>query len=931
MRLMSGFKRLLRLPNADVRRDVEDELQSHIEMKVRDLVEAGLDPDAAQVEARHRFGNLRSIRRRCNGIQSEHVRNTARGEVMDALWQDLRIGTRLLRKNPGFTAAAVLTLAIGIGATTAVFSVVDAVLLRPLPYDEPHQLVELHQIDPTRPELFFGVHPATFLDWRERNRVFTGVAAVNALGSGANLTGGAEPLHIKTFRVSANFFDILGVEAAHGRTFRPYDESPGAPGVAMMSYGLWQRAFGGDLNLIGGTIRLNDTPYTLVGVTPRDLSFAHRLLGSGPDVWLSQPLGPNAATDRRSFSLMAVARLRPEVTLQQAQVEMRAIAAALGTEYPRTAGASVAVENFQDELVKKVRLSLLALMGAVVFVLLIACVNVANLLLAHATVRQREMALRAALGANRSRLARQVLTESLLLTSLGGAGALLLTRGIIGVLTVVASAEQLGPNSIPLLSRVQMDGGVLAVALLTCLVTTIVCGLVPTVRTSQVDPGPALQFGGRLAEQRQRFPGRQLLMAGQVALALILLIGAGLLTTAASRLKDIPLGFNPENIETMRVNLSQAKYVVESRAPNGRGTVFSIRPERARLVRDFVGRLEALPSVDAAGAVNVLPLTIRSGGRVHVVGTEPVGAREVDGVLVNGSATMQEASPDYFRTMEIPLLYGREFSWSDDETAPGVAIVDQGFVEEFQLEGNAVGTQLLVRDGSTWRPIEIVGVVGRVLQVPYGGSLFDQGFLGFPTMYFSYQQTPGYNRSQVGARMPIEFVVRHNGDRRAMTTAMREIFPRYDPEAPIVSVESMKDYVARALANRRFYTLLMGSFSAISLVLALVGVYGIMTFQVSQRVHEVGVRMALGARAGEVVRMIVSEGSRVAVLGTLVGIAGAMAATRLLSAWLYEVSPTELFVFLSLAIVMVVVTVLACLIPARWAARADPMEALRAE
>ena len=870
-----------------------------------------------------------------------------RQHYLDTLLMDLKFALRGLVRNPGFAVVAILTLALGIGASVAVFSVLEAVLLRQLPYPEPERVVQV------RLRAFDGseatISPGIFIRFQERNQVFAAMAAIERYPVGyTNLTGGDSPLRIEAPRVSANFFDVLGVDAAMGRTFLPEDDLPDATAVAVLSYGLWQRAFGGDPDIVGRTIRLDETPHTVVGVTPFEFTYPMPD-GGTPDLWLAQPLPPDAR-NARSLTLWAVARIRPEVTVEGARAELDAIVEGLIEEYPYLADprsgrrVGVVVEQYHRHLVQGVRVSLLMLAGGVGFVLLIAWVNVVNLLLARFNSREREIALRSAIGASRSRVARQLMTESLVLSVLGGAAGLFLARWMVTLFVALAPTPGGGrmgltANAIPLLSRAEIGGWALAMTAVTCLVTAVACGIGPAIRAARTDPATGLRSGRQRGGDGRRAVGGQMLVAVEIALAMILLIGAGLLLTALARLSEIPLGFDPANVQVMRAELTRERYAsLEEGVRGTRSARWKLRPEQGSLVTDVVGRLAALPGVDVAGAVNILPfqgaVSSNYGAALHFEWLDRSTERQriFAGIPQHGRGFVATVTPDYFRAMGIPMLRGRGFSRSDDESAPRVAIVNQSLIDFFQLGENPVGKRLMVLDGTEWRSTEIVGVVGSVLQFGFYQMTLERGALGWSLVYLPYSQpATRYGRFQVDFHTTTNFVARHGGDGQAAGTAMREIFRRADPDTPIAFVDGMEAYVAENMMDRRFYMLLIGILAAVSLVLALIGVYGVMAFQVGQRVHEIGIRMALGARATGVVRMIVGEGSRVAVLGALMGVAGAMAATRLLSNWLYGVSPTDPVVFIGLAGVMVGAAVIACLVPARRAARVDPMASLRAE
>jgi predicted permease len=875
-----------------------------------------------------------------------------RGNFIGGLLPDLRFVLRGLRRNLGFAAVVIMTLAIGIGITTSVFAVIDAVLLRPLPYEAPGRLVSLRQQLPGVPEVRYGLSPANLRDVRQLNRVFTGVAAIGRPfpNDRANLTGGDDPVQVGLLRASAELFEILGVDAVVGRTFRPEDDEPGAPAVAIVSYGLWQRAFGGDPEVIGTAIRLDDEPHVLIGVTPRDFLFAYPNIGGAPDVWLPRPIAENAWNNRSNASFGAIARLLPGSTLEQARSDVANISAALAEQYPeefvvsadwsptgRDEVMTVPVESFQDEVTQSTRLLLLSLLGGGAVVLLVACVNVAGLLLARAVAREPEMLLRAAIGAGRARLGGQVLAESAVLAAFGGIAGLVLAHWLTDVIVAAAPSMSFYNASLPLLSRIEMNAGVMRMWLATCVVAALCCGLLPSLRAARIAPHVGLRGAhGSRSRRPGTTGGGRLLAAAQVALTIMVLIAAGLLTTTLNHLRAIPLGFEPAHSQVMRAKLSRSRFTQQVPGASERGVWFSMRSERARLVRDVVQRLESRPEIEAAGAVDILPLSFVYSGPVHLEGVEPIpddvgNVGELDGLPITGQALMQEATPGAFRALGIPLLRGRTFSWADDAAAVPVAVVNRRFEQQFGIDGATVGRRALIRSGGAWRPVEIIGVVDDVLNERYAGRWFNEGYRGYATVYVHYARPPVYGLNYVDTHLQLNFVARHRGEASIVAAAMAEIFRELAPETPIATIESLHGYAATPLADRRFFSWIMGSLALVSLLLALIGVYGVMAFDVGRRVHEVGVRMALGAEAASVVRMIAGEGFRIALLGALLGLLGALATTRLLESWLYEVSPTDPFVFTALPIAMVAVALVACWIPARRAARVDPIESLRAE
>ena len=934
----------------ELEQQIDEELKAHIEMLVEEYLAEGMSPEAADAHARRRFGDYKRIRTEGLRVRRGNERRQRRWDLLADFVTDVRISLRGLRRDPTFATVAIGTLALGIGASAAVFSVLEAVFVRPLPFDEPDRLVHIAAFIPG-PQVGQGglndIPPAILVDLQERNRVFTDIAAARRDPvSEVNLSGGLEAVRVPANWVSASFFDVLGVSAAIGRTLSPEDDLPAALRVTVLSHGLWVRAFGSDPRIVGRVVRLNDELHTVVGVMPSDFAFFGEDGGS-PALWMLGAVTPETRNDRLALTLDVIARLRPGVSLERAQAEMDGIALALADEFPESnrrpeTGEIVGIRLFplHGNFVQPVRSSLLVLSGAVAFVLLIAWVNVANLLLARTGSRRRELAVRTAIGAGRWRVGRQLLTETLVLSAFGGLAGLILARWLIAVFVAAVpppggGVMGLSSGAIPLLQRAELNGWVIAITLLTCLVTAAVCGLAPAIQAARSDVHAGLKTGRH--GNRRHGAGSKLLVAVEVSLSLVLLIGVGLLVSTMQRIAEIPVGFETEGAHVMRAQLTRERYATLERGDRGTSSArWSLRPEHTTLVNDAVDRLAAFPGVEAVGAVNILPIqgAIRGdyGGLIHFDGEDReamFGVRQ--GLLAHGYSFFASVTPGYFRAMGVPLLQGRAFTRADDRSAPAVAIVNKQFVDFYDFE-DPVGKRLEVRDGTTWRSVEIVGVVGSVLQFGYYQMYLADDLFTFTVVYLPHAQpAETYGRFQINFHMTANIVARHDGDGVALGAAMHEVLRQADPETPVAFTESMESYLAENLVDRRFQMLLIGILATVSLMLALVGVYGVMAFQVGQRLHEIGVRMALGARADGVVGMIVGEGARVAVLGSLTGIAGAMAATRLLSPWLFGVTPTDPLIFASLATLMVGVAALACWIPARRAARVDPIETLKAE
>ncbi|HKQ53230.1 MAG TPA: ABC transporter permease [Pyrinomonadaceae bacterium] len=810
---------------------------------------------------------------------------------MRSVFQDLRYGTRTLLKRPGFTFVAVLTLALGIGANTAIFSIVNTVMLRPLPYQSPEQLVRVGGANYGKGRQLTSFSPQDFYDWRDQNTVFEALAACDKWS--LNLTGDGEPERIEAYAVSAGFFNILRAQPQLGRTFLPREDTLGNEYVAVLSNRLWQRRFNSDPGIVGRQVTLSGEKFTVIGVMPSTFKFPP-LARAGlvePELWV--PFAPELSDWPRSSRSVdgAIARLKAGVTLDQAETELKAIAGRLEQQYPETnSSQSVSVVSLHESIVGSTRTSLLVFLVAVGFVLLIACANVANLLLARAATRRKEIAIRTALGAGRSRIIRQLLTESVLLSLAGGALGLLLSLWATDFLVNLAS------DAIRYVGEVQMDARVLAFTLLASLLTGIIFGLMPALQVSNPDLNETLKEGGRGSGQgagRQRV--RSLLIISEVALSLVLLVGAGLLVKSFLRLQEVSPGFSPENLLTMYVSLPGTKY-----------------PEDEQHVTFFNRVLEgvrALPGVESASVVSVLPISEnydRFGIEIESRPPVPLGeAPEADRYRI---------SPDYFRTMNIPLQAGRAFSERDRADAPPVVIINETMARRYWPDGSAVGKRLKgVAAGYPW--LEVVGVVGDVKQ--YGLDTANT-----LQMYLPQAQSPTQHMT---------LVVRTGGNPNSYFTTVREKVWEVDKEQPVYNIRTMEQLLSTSVAQRRFNMLLLAIFAGVALVLAAVGLYGVMSYAVTQRTHEIGIRMALGARAGDVLKMVIGQGMLLALIGVGVGLAVALAVTRVMATLLYGVSTTDPAVFVGIPLLLSAVAFAACYIPARRATKVDPMVALRYE
>ena len=811
---------------------------------------------------------------------------------MRTMLQDMRYGLRVLMKRPGFTVVAVLALALGIGANTAIFSVVNAVLLRPLSFKEPERLVAVWETnDQLSAEMRNRneVAPGNFLDWRAQNQVFEQIAALTY--TSANLSGTGEPERIQSQAVTANFFQTLGVQPLMGRAFLPEEESLSSQRVVVISHELWQRRFGADPALLGKTLTLNGNQTIVVGIMPPafQLQFPTSMK---VEMWMPLRIDP-ANAGRKAHYLYSLARLKPGVSITQAQAAMRGIAARLQEQYPETnAERSTNVVSLHRQLVGNVQPYLYLLFGAVGFVLLIACANVANLLLARVSARHKEVAIRIALGASRLRLIRQLLTESIMLAALGGLLGLLLAYW--GVDLLIA----LSPADVPRLGEIGLHGPVFAWTLLVSLLTGVLFGLAPALQASKPDINEALkESGGRSPGGLGRSRLRNLLVVSEVALALVLLVGAGLMIRSFMSLQRTSPGFEPKNLLTMNISLPRVKYK---------------EPQQANVFfEQLFQRINAVPGVEATGGIDPLPLS---------------DSNETTGVLIEGQPAQAPAerpevgsrnvTPGYFQTMRIPVLKGRAFAEQDREDAPPVVIINDVLARRFWPGGDAVGKRLGFEDDEgkqEWR--EVVGIVGNVKHERLDAE-------AKPEVFVPYRQAP---------RNFMTLVVRTSSDPASMIAAIREQVLAIDKDQPVFDIKTMEERLSKAVAQSRFIMLLLAVFSALALALSAIGIYGVMAYTVSQRTHEIGIRMALGAQSRDVLRMVVRQGMTLAMTGVVIGLVAAFALTRVMTSLLYGVTATDPWTFSVVALVLSAVALLAIIIPARRATRIDPMEALRYE
>jgi putative ABC transport system permease protein len=859
--------------------DIDEELRAHIEMETEANRELGMTPEEARLSATKSFGNVGSIRDLAYEVRG--------GGLMETLWQDVRYSGRLLLKHPGFSLIAVLTLTLGIGANTAIFSIVNAVLLRPFPYHAPEQLVML--AESVSGQRNGSVSYPNFVDWRAQNSVFEAVSAVRP-NENYNFSGAGEPERLQGRLVSAGFLSLLGVKPLLGRDFVAEDDRPGATPAVIISHEFWTRRFGNDQSIAGKQIALNNQSYTVVGVTPPGFQF-------GLDSDVTIPIGLSAERFKARGAdpgITVVARLKPNVSQQQAETETNVIYARLEQQYPESnTGRRAYLISLHENFVGDVRQPLMILLGSVGLVLLIACANVANLLLVRASSRRREMSVRVALGANRWRIIRQLLTESLILALIGAALGILLAHWGTSFI-----ASQL-PAGIPRLNEASVDVPVLAFTLGVSLVTGLLFGLAPALQASRLNLTEALKEGDR-GSSGGRQPLRSLLVIGEVALTLTLLVGAGLLIQSFRRVLQVNPGFDPQNLLTMQVSVNN-----------------SDGHQVAAFFDQWQERVRRLPGVKATAVSNGLPLGVANRPPFFIEGRpRPENGKEPSGIRYT-------VSPGYFDTMGIELVRGRVFTGQDTRDTPLVAVIDEALAQQHFQGEDAIGKRI-TQSSSGSPSYEIVGVVRHVEHDNLDGQSSRS-----PQFYLNFNQIP-VDRLPTQVRR-INLLTRTNVEPSSLVAAVREQVAALNKDQAVFNVRTMEDIVDQSIAPRRFSMLLLGVFAIVALALASIGIYGMMSYAVAQRTREIGLRMTLGAQSVNVLRLVIGQGMQLALLGVAIGLVASLALTRTMKTLLFGVSATDPLIFISIALLLAVAALLACWLPARRAAKVDPIVALRYE
>lgn len=903
-------QRLAKLPLTPLRENaIVEELAAHLD----DCYDALRADGATEAEAFQRTlaelsgsellaHEMRRVERQTN--QNPIVLGTNRRTKMLAdLWQDLRFGARMLLKTPGFTVIAILSLALGVGANSTIFSVIQTVLLKPLPYASPAQLVVIWETNPARGLSRSRTAASNFLDWRAQSQVFQQMAQTNP-GSPLTVIADGIPERATCQYTTPDLFPLLGVQAVLGRTFQVEDVGQGTP-VVLLSHAFWQRRFGGDPQVIGRTLSFNSESYTVVGVLPPRFSIFNE---EEPDLWRTLSVNPPAGRDSSRW-LYTVARLKPNTTLAQAQAELNSIAARLEQAYPNSnRGWGVSLQPLHEGLYGNLKPILYPLFGAVVFVLLIACTNLTNLLLARVTARQKELATRSALGASRARLRQQFLTESLVLALPGAVLGGLLAYWGIRLFTLLA------PTWFPLRDQITIDSTVLGFTLLLAVLAAGLAACLPSWQATKADLNESLKGSGKDVGFGKRRRARNLLVISEVALALVLLIGAGLMLNSLLRLHRVNPGFDPEKILTMEVSLAGKKYW--DSPPNG---LVIIRPSVDAFFQQALERVQALPGVAQVGLISWLPTGPQRGRRLR---NFTIAERATTEQLEAG---YNAVSPDYFHLMKIPLLRGRYLTARDTKEAPWAVVINETLARRYFPNQDPLGKRLTLNIVSEERPREVVGIVGDVRQVALAVEPTPELYAHFP------QQPPLYPGDAYQGRIHMSLVLRTSLPTATVVKDIRATIAELDQDQPIYGVQTLEQALAQSVAPWRFYSLLLGCFAGLALLLSALGIYGVISYAVSERRQEMGVRLALGARPRDVLKLVLRQAMTLVGMGILLGIAAAQAVIRFIANLLYGVEAHDPATYLAVSLLLLGVALLAAYHPARRATKVDPLVTLRSE
>jgi predicted permease len=894
MSLLSRLKGLFRINRLE--RDLDEELRSHIEMRTKDNVAAGMSSQEARYDAQRRFGNAT--------LMKEDTRAMDIIGWIETTCQDLRYAARMLRRSPGFTAVAIVTVALGIGANTAIFSIVNAVLLRPLPFPEPDRLVRIAFNEPG-----LGLRDVPFSvpeldDLRNRAGVFKDVSTIASASE--NLTGAGHPERLEFMVTHPNYFSMLGATPQIGRLFGPQDFALGFAPVVVISDGLWRRSYGSDPNVIGRTVRLDNDPYTIVGVLPPGFRHPGPTVSGNVEVFQTagfsgDPAPPPARGTR--FMPAAIGRLKPGITLEQAQARLTAMAIQIrhdyATDYPAQAQWTIEIRPLQEALVGSVRPMLLVLLGAVLLIVFIVSLNIANLLLARASGRQQEMAVRSALGASRGRMIRQMLTESMLLSVIGGVAGVLTTVGTLGLIL------RLVPSNIPRLNEVRIDWVVLVFALAISVLPGLAFGLAPALQSAKAALSPAIREGARGSGYSTKTGRlRDALIVSELAFAVVLMVGAGLLLrTLLDLLQENP-GFNPTQVVAANLSLPE---------PNDpKADPYLSVAQQTSFDRELLRRMRAIPGIELAAITSDLPTT-----NLRLKDAQAINALSIEDRPVNSSLDLRaeriRISPDYFKVMQAPLLRGRFFTEDDEDGKQPVAIVDETTARKYWPTRDPLGRLLRFGPDPTQSRMTVVGIVKDIKN---DGLDTD----GVPHIYVPIYQSPDRDLS---------VVLRTSLPAKVLEPQIRHEIQSIDPGMPVFNVSSMNDVLDRSLASRRFSADVVGGFAGLALLLASIGIYGLLAYMVGQRSREIGLRMALGARRWDVLKLILSKGIVLAGVGIVVGVIVSAVTASMMASLLYGVHPHDLLVFLVVPLLLFAVAVLASYIPARRATKVDPIVALR--